>query len=155
MAVNTRIKGFDCEYAEPYCGQTYGFTVYALDKKDCQRILDQIDLSTKLVSEYPRQEQHRIHTWAGRSQKKFESQIPKVLHHVCFVAHIASRYRNPSPHSGLLVADTGIVHSIAHLMQLGDVPTIHFETRRDVLVAKISNYERFVPFMWPEEERDL
>lgn len=148
---------FVCEYAEPYTGRSYGLLVHAPDEATCNRVLRQLDLQIRLIGRGKGNDsgdQHRIHTWAMKSQKLFVKQLPKILHHISFVAHMTSRW-NDGAHAGLLVSDTGIIHSIAHLMLMPDEPGIHFETRRDVIVGKVSSYERFVPWLWPGEERDI
>jgi hypothetical protein len=68
---------------------------------------------------------------------------------------MVSRRKRNGIHEGLLVSDTGIVHSLAHLLLFPDEPAIHFETRRDVIVGKVSSYEMFAPWLWPGEEREL
>ena len=144
-----------CSYLEPYTGLKYSFLVYANSEEAARGILDDIDLITEyeFAGKNPNGgDQHRMITWAKKSQKGFEGQFARVMHHACFVGHMASRYGD-GINAGLLLSDTGILHTMAHMLDLGDDPDIALDRSRDVLVLKISNLESHVPWMWPEDER--
>ncbi len=158
MAVNRHDKCYSLQYREPTTGLKYSFECWAANPAKRDEIMQYLDLVITCEPDDPFSKdgrQHRIYTWAAKSEKGFLKQIPRVLHHACFLGHFAAHWNDTStiPHMSMMLSDAGIIHSIAHKMCfIDDDPNVEYS--RDVIVNKMSQFEQYWPWLWPEDERD-
>lgn len=154
--INSRSKWYVCSYIEPLTGGSYGVHLRADNDKDLEVKIDNLALQINVEGTgVDSGGQHRCSTWAKKSEKHFEAQLDKVLHHVCFVANFATARKDRTPPVPLLFADTGLIHSIAHRLEFGLEEADRMGLRRDVIISKVTVLEDFCPFLWPEEELEI
>jgi len=105
-------------------------------------------------SERPKnaQQWRPVHTWAYKREKRFQEQMPKVLHYLMLLCYVGLQSGRLQPWE--IFCDGGAVHEVAHRLQFWGDDEDSSCLKRNDLVALVERIERRVPEFF-EDPRKL